>query len=204
MDLRIATEHLDPVPGTQSAEAFDALERGDITKAKELFEPLARTGSIRAMLALGRIHDGADKSHPNLDDDEQALYWYTQAVEKGQSVHAGRNLARMYYLGQGIEVDYEKAYSYYEWLARAKHPVALYRLGVMNELGQSVDKDIDQARYWYAKAAKAGHILSRRNIGIMAIKRKNVFLGIPLILSAIIEGLLRCVFTQSSSKLNWF
>lgn len=92
--------------------------------------------------------------------------------------------------------------SYYKCLDEASEPVALFRLGIMNELGQGVVRDIKRAHAYYWRGTKAGHILSRRNLGYLEIKRGDIIFGIPLVLSAMVEGVFRTVFTPTSVKMG--
>lgn len=99
VESRVVTNRLDPALGTRAAEAQAALEREDWAAAKELCEPLARMGSVRHMLALGRIHD--NENDPQLCDYRAARYWYERALNEGLSVEAALGLGRMYYVGRG-------------------------------------------------------------------------------------------------------
>jgi TPR repeat protein len=63
----------------------------------------------------------------------------------------------MYYLGQGMEVDYETAYG---WLGRAANQgddVAQVFLGVMNVEGQGLPQNKAAAHMWFSLSAQQGN-----------------------------------------------
>ena len=63
--------------------------------------------------------------------------------------------ARQYLYGQGVEKDYEMAYSLLQSEAGEGNPLALHDLGYMHRCGLGVDESTDEAQAWYAKAYHA-------------------------------------------------
>ena len=62
----------------------------------------------------------------------------------------------MYHHGQGVDVNYEKAFEWWEKAAKQGEAEAQYNLGSMYENGHGVDQDDSMAMRWYAKAAAQG------------------------------------------------
>ena len=65
----------------------------------------------------------------------------------------------MYYLGRGVEQDYDKAFLYYSTIDKHKqHPIAWLMLGRMYLAGHGVEKDLVRARNYLRKAAERGYV----------------------------------------------
>lgn len=69
-----------------------------------------------------------------------------------------------YEKGFDVEVDYEKAFYYYEKAAKAGDPMALNKLGNMYAKGNGCTKDVYKAAAYYLKAAKKGNKYAQHNI----------------------------------------
>ena len=79
------------------------------------------------------------------------------------------NLGIMYYHGRGMDVNYKKAFEWYEKAAEQGHAPSQFNLGVMYYHGQAVDQDDSMAMRWYAKAAAQGDVDAQARIdGILA------------------------------------
>jgi TPR repeat protein len=86
---------------------------------------------------------------------QQRAEWEAQA-QQGDS-KAQRQLGMMYYLGQGMDVDYAMAH---EWLSKAANQgddVAQMTLGVMYAEGQGVPQSNVNALLWYSLSAQQGN-----------------------------------------------
>ena len=55
----------------------------------------------------------------------------------------------MYYQGDGIEQDKQKAVYWYTKAAKQNHSEAQYNLALMYEKGEGVKQDKEKAIYWY-------------------------------------------------------
>ncbi|WP_133149776.1 tetratricopeptide repeat protein, partial [Shewanella sp. 10N.286.52.C2] len=73
----------------------------------------AEQGLARAQYNLGVFYD---KGRGVLQDDKQAVYWYTKAAEQGDAM-AQNNLAIYYFTGNAGLLNYKKAYMWFN-LAR--------------------------------------------------------------------------------------
>lgn len=71
-------------------------------------------------------------------------------------VAAQWRLGQMYYKGEGVRQDYEKAAFWYEKAAAQGNPGSEYYLGVMYYNGEGVRQDYAQAKEWVGKACDSG------------------------------------------------
>lgn len=191
-----------PIPDTRIAEAQEALNKGDFVTARELFKVLSDTGSKRALLALAIIYERGGNGVPQ--DYSEARFWYERAYKEGDSVEAILSLGRMYYTGQGVEINFEKAYWFYSKLLNTKQPIGLLRLGVMFALGQGVSQDINRARELFMRSAKLGNIHARKSWGLWELKHGNPILGIFLWGWAILQGVPMALFRTNDKRLRAF
>ena len=81
----------------------------------------------------------------------------------------------MYYLGQGVDMNYKKASKWYKKAAKQGHAEAQYNLGAMHENGDGVDQSDSMAMRWYAKAAAQGHEEAQGRIAAILARRRASF-----------------------------
>ena len=79
----------------------------------------------------------------------------------------------MYHQGHGVDVDYKKAFEWWEKAAEQGHADAQYNLGVMYELGHGVDQSDSRAMQWYAKADAQGFEIAQVAIRELVSKRRG-------------------------------
>ena len=87
-------------------------------------------------------------------------------AEMGNAI-ANDNLGFMYWTGDGVEQNPEKAIGYF-LKALEINPddcFALLRVGIMYETGDGVKQDIEKALAYYTRAAELGDALSMVRIG---------------------------------------
>ena len=89
-------------------------------------------------------------------DFKTALVEFTAAAEAGLDL-AQYNLAILYFTGQGVAVDMEKAFHWTEAAALQGHVNAQFNLGSLYIEGLGVEKDVAAGIDWFARAGKAGH-----------------------------------------------
>ncbi len=70
---------------------------------------------------------------------------------------AAYQLATQYRDGEGLPIDFLKAFNLYHQAALKNFPPAQYQLGMMFRHGLGVKTNHDLARYWLRKAAKNNH-----------------------------------------------
>lgn len=185
--------------GSVLAAAKEALAAGDYARAREKYEAIATLGSKEALLALGCIYErggnGVEK------DYDAARYWFERSWFEGKAIHAALALAKFYYLGLGVPVDFERAFSYLASLEHSNNAVALLRLGTMYELGRGVQKDLGHARSLYRRSAQLKNIFARKQLGVLEVKRGNIFIGVPLWMSAFLQGVALGFFKEFDQRL---
>ena len=78
----------------------------------------------------------------------------------------------MYYHGLGVDVNYKKAFEWYEKAAKQGYAPAQYNLGALHELGHGMDQSISMAMRWYAKADAQGFEKAQAAIRKLVSKRR--------------------------------
>ena len=117
---------------------------------------------------------------------QKVFHWFYKAALQGH-VEAQYHLAGMYYIGQGVDENFEEAVRWYREAALQGHVEAQYELGwiyshgyrtittihaAMSELSEDIEekevlqnqaevqdgKDFTEAVHWYREAALQGHV----------------------------------------------
>lgn len=104
--------------------------------------------------AFADYEDGVNAAFAG--DFETALREFTVAAENGLDL-AQYNLAILYFTGQGVEPDMEKAFHWTEAAALQGHINAQFNLGSLYLEGMGVGKDTAKGIEWFSRAGKAGH-----------------------------------------------
>tara|TARA_B100000700_G_scaffold331794_1_gene468848 strand:- start:13016 stop:14605 length:1590 start_codon:yes stop_codon:yes gene_type:complete len=142
-------------------------EKGQGTKVnkKEAFKWMkkaAQKGWKSASVSLGRYYAVGVGTAQNAD---KALALLTPYSNK--DLGATYYLARMYYLGKGLEKDYKKSFKLFSSKVLEEDLDALYYLGEHYYLGHGVSKDYNKAYDFYLKAAEKGESSSMFRLGWM-------------------------------------
>lgn len=91
-------------------------------------------------------------------DFTRTLDWYTVAGENG---HSGsfNNIGCLYYYGEGVEKNYEKAFVYFTKPANKGFGLGTAKnwLGLLYYRGHGVKINYCKAFYWFKKSVDAGH-----------------------------------------------
>ncbi len=96
-------------------------------------------------------------------DGEEAIYWFTEAYEAGDTLYAPTNLGDLYRKGCGkVKPNLKKAFEAYQL---STDPYAHYRIGQAYEEGWMGNPDMELAMKWYHKAAEEGHHLAIKRLG---------------------------------------
>ncbi|TVP84777.1 MAG: sel1 repeat family protein [Acholeplasmataceae bacterium] len=155
-------------------------------KAYEWFLAAAKHQHVRAEYHVGLYHQHGKGVPQSIEKavywyeraaaqkDRDALYHLAmilmQEEEKDYSIvfgllqeaahldhpNAQYNLAVMYQKGDGVAINGEQAFYWYEKAAKAGLAIAQYNLGMLHFEGVVVEKDEEQARFWWQKAADQG------------------------------------------------
>ena len=113
-------------------------------------------------VGIGNAYMSLYENNGNNKELAEAIKWYKIAVNQGNS-EAQKNLGDCYFLGKGVEKDYEKAADLYldafnnnNYKAKDRLGTCCYLLGEHYYKGQHVKKDYYKAVIWYQKAAEKG------------------------------------------------
>ena len=184
---RTSTETINAEALYQKAEKYyyGIGVRQDYADAAKFYRKAAEQGHAKAQNSLGYMYS-LGQGVPQ--DNNEALKWYRLAAAGGIAIArerldrlqaaagiaaqtgtehstAGNESAdelyrkgRMYYCGQGVNLNYEEAAKWYRKAAWLGHADAEYCLGTMYSLGQGVRQDNEEALKWYRLAAAGGNV----------------------------------------------
>lgn len=99
---------------------------------------------------------------------EARTAWEEEA-EQGDAT-SQKNLGVMYYLGQGIDPDYAKAFEWFSKAAAQGEDIAQLSLGVMYSEGQGVPQDDVRAHMWFSLSAAQGNPSAGQRLEALAAK----------------------------------
>ncbi len=94
-------------------------------------------------------------------------------AEQGKA-EAQRQLASMYYKGQGVSRDYDQACAWYRKAADQGDALAQSNLGYLYAMGQGVRQDYREAAAWYWRAAIQGDAVAQYRLGVLFEKGQGV------------------------------
>jgi len=97
-----------------------------------------------------------------------------QAAAQAGNVRAQFYLASRYKTGQGVQQDYEQAFSWFQKAALQGAAPAQLNLGQMYAEGKGVEANMDQAKLWLGKAAKQGDNRASYNLALLEERSKNL------------------------------
>src|SRR5256885_787325 len=95
---------------------------------------------------------------------DQTLSNIKGVLEKNNN--SQNNLGWCYQNGEGVEVDFGKAFQCYEKSAKAGNSYGQNNLGWCYECGKGVEADLKKALYWYKKSAEVGDSYGQNNLGM--------------------------------------
>ncbi len=100
------------------------------------------------------------------EDYSAALPFLIQAAEKDDP-EAQYTLGRMYFDGDGVAKDVDKARDLFEASAEQGHPGGQTGIGYLYSAGEGVELDDEEAIRWYRLAADQGFPAAQSNLGYM-------------------------------------
>jgi len=145
--------------GADLEKGLAAFAEGDYATALAECQPLADSGSVGAMVCLGRMYAngfGVDLS------DEQALKWYGLAAAEGNA-EAQYNLGVMHANGWGVAMNEVPAAGYYRLAAEQGYVPAQVALAYSYKHGAGVEKDLGTAYMWFDIAARHGEDMNAQS-----------------------------------------
>ncbi len=96
----------------------------------------------------------------------EAFAIFKNLADKYNDSNAQNEVAKIYYKGEGVEKDEEKAIQYFKVAAVNGHARAQSNLGVMYLEIQNYD----QAFFWFKESANQGNVLGQYNVAVMYSK----------------------------------
>ncbi len=104
---------------------------------------------------------------------KEAVYWYKRAAMRNHAL-AAYNLASLYHVGDGVEVDHNEAARWMKLSARLGSPQAQFQLAKMYFRGVGVPQDHAKEAHWYRKAAENGSAAAAHNLAVLYKKGEGV------------------------------
>ena len=114
--------------------------------------------------AVTPASDESPKSSKASASEREGAYWIREAAKAGDPI-AQRQLAELYYRGEGVEKDYGQAVHWSRAAAEQGDAEAQGFLAGLYRIGAGVPPDLDQSLSWYRKAASQGHAVSQYHLG---------------------------------------
>jgi len=145
----------------------DALDRGDLHEAFEVYSQLAHDGDPEGQCRLALLYKSG------VQDYDKAALWYMRAAEQGHA-EAQCKLGFLYRSGRGIPQSYLEGARWYQKAAAQGYVEAQYNLALCLRLGEGIQKDIKAAISWYTRAAKAGDKSAAYQLGTLYLVGKEV------------------------------
>lgn len=136
-------------------------KRGEMAKAKMLFEKAAEADNSRAQRLLAKMYYRGEGIEPNLS---KSIEWMTKAAKNGD-VTAQMKLGEWYHRGIGVKKDIKKAALWFGRAADQGDPEARTNMGVFFAMGWGVKKDPKKAVELFRKAMSSGHAGAMHNLG---------------------------------------
>ena len=130
---------------------------------------------VFGLISLSSLADDVDKGITayQQQDYQTAFYAWSLAAQQGDP-DAEYHLGQLYRLGQGVNIDYPSAQSYYLKAAKKGHPLAQLNLGTLYYSGKAIEKQEEDAFYWLHQAAEKGDAHAQWMIGDMLLNGQGV------------------------------
>ena len=119
-------------------------ESEEYAVAFSMYKNLASNNDSYAQYRLGVMYDNGISV---LENDKEAVKWYTLAAEQGE-VRAQSNLGVMYDDGEGVPENDEVAVKWYTLAAEQGYVEAQINLGFMHAMGDGVPESSEKAVKW--------------------------------------------------------
>ena len=162
------------VVAADSDKGVTAFNSRDYKSAFAELMPLAKKGDGRSQLFIGLMYDSG---WGVLQNDKQAVKWYTLAAEQGDAYAQG-NLGVMYDNGRGVLENDKTAVKWYTLAAEQGDANAQFNLALKYDNGEGVLENDKTAIKWYTKAAEQGHAKAQANLGAMYANGEGVLTDI--------------------------
>lgn len=98
--------------------------------------------------------------------DYQAASEEFRRLANAGDAAAQAHLGYMYYMGEGVEKNFEESVRWYRKAAVQGNRDAQYNLAVAFAFGEGIRQDYEEAANWYRRAAEQGHMVAQYSLGI--------------------------------------
>jgi TPR repeat protein len=171
-----ASVHDFPVtPDMHLRLAVRAYQTGDINAALENARCSLDAGEGHANSLLGAI---CEKGPIGIRDYSKALSHYEQGIKDAGSLECWLGVARLNYLGLGLEQNLVKAFECYKVVAEdAGHPVAHLMLGKMYLDGEGVGRDLSHAEKHLQLAGENKQVFAYSYLGSLYFRSGRYLTG---------------------------
>ena len=113
------------------------------------------TDAINMVVAFYSFGFGVDQ------DPQKALELCSKLVDQGntEALYSMEDYAYAYYAGtkEGIDINFNTSFLYYEKLTEYGNERAMYNLGLLYEYGLGTAQDHEKAIDWLSKAKESGY-----------------------------------------------
>ena len=141
---------------------FTILSQERLVSSSLLPALLLATGLSLLLLACsGKSNSG--KSSGSADIPTEYCDELVKLAEDG-NVEAQSNLARLYYIGEGVAQSYLKAYKWLLKAAEQGNAESQLHLGFLYDHGLDVTQSYTEAYKWFRKAAEQGYAPAQYNV----------------------------------------
>lgn len=127
--------------------------------------------AIGAGVAIPTINPQKDLDTYSSDNMD---FYEINSLANQRDADAQFNLAKMYYLGESIPQDYDKAFHWSQKSAEQGHIRGQMLLGSIYQEGKAVDQDYTEAAKWYKKAAEQDYVEAQSRLGGMYFEGRGV------------------------------
>jgi len=163
-----------PMPYGQSLEMYRQ-------NAKKSNDPHVQLEFAKYLIAMADAALDSDPDHKVARRNQEILYneglkWIKKLASQGGGLGKTPYAEAQFFLAEcygngsiGLQIDHEKAFSYYLQASKQSHPPSTYRAAVCYEHGAGTKKDHQRAVQFYRKAAALGDVLSMYKLGTILL-----------------------------------
>ena len=152
--------------------AKEAYDRGDFTRARDLFQAEADKGDPEAKHYMASLYH---RGHGVEKDIAKALALLEEAGSRDYVLSLA-TLGGMYLSGDVVNQDYQKAFDYFLRAAELGHLESIYKVSQFYLNGAGAEQSNDNAAYWFKEAAIQGHLQAQHAYALLLAQGK----GVPL------------------------
>ncbi len=156
------------------AKVYYSGEGDDENKERgfSLYERTVSTETAEQKFALADKYDRGLGDFPQ--DSGRALHWFRKAAEQGHA-KAQQRLAKMYYNGEGVTENKERAFYWYEKGVSVETAEQKFALADKYDRGLGdFPQDSGRALHWFRKAAEQGHAKAQQRLAKMYYNGEGV------------------------------